>query len=119
MLNMVLMILHVSSVFANPIEIDSKLFFQGVKIGSPRVMANNGEKAKILMTDQKQSREYSLEVKPKYYGNNIIQLDYNLVIKEKKNEFMSRGVIELNNNNQARILLDKGKVQIDFKLKSS
>ena len=66
------------------IEIDSQLFFDGKKIGSPRIFAKTGERAKIIMNDQKQSREYNLEVYPVQKANEKIELHYNLSMREKK-----------------------------------
>ena len=101
------------------IEIDSKLFFNGKKIGSPRILAVDGEKSKIIMNDLKQNREYNLEVLPQIGRDKKVNLKYRLAIKGQKNETISRGSISIKDNKNGRIYLDHGRIQIHLKIKKS
>lgn len=98
------------------IEIDSKLFFQGKKIGAPRIMATEGKKAKVIMNDQKQNREYNLEVFPVVKNGNQIDLQYSLSIRENNNETLTRGRVTIPNQKRAQISLDRGRIQMDLKV---
>lgn len=101
------------------IEIDSKLFFHGKKVASPRILTTTGERAKIVMNDQKQKREYNLEVLSEVAKNNKIELRYSLAVREDSGETISRGVIKVPNNEKARISLDHGRIQLHLKIKKS
>lgn len=101
------------------IEIDSTLFFKGKKIGSPRILAKNGEKAKILMNDQKNGREYNLEVLPVVSSGNKIKLRYSVAVRENRDETISHGEISVPENKNGRIYIDRGRIQIHLKVKKS
>ncbi len=101
------------------IEIDSKLFFQGRKVASPRIVTNAGEKAKVIMSDQKNKREYNLEVFPQKTSEQNVKLQYSLAIREANNETITRGEVKVLKNKKARISIDHGRIQIHLKVKKS
>ncbi len=101
------------------LEIDSKVFFAGKKVASPRIVTNSGVKAKVLMSDQKNNREYDLEVLPVTVGGKTVDLQYSLAVRENNNETITRGDVVLDDNKNARILIDRGRIQIHLKIKKS
>ena len=113
-----LLFLIPSSSWAKYIQIDSKIYFAGKIIGSPRILNQIGEKSKMLVKDNKTNRDYNLAVRVKSLSNNIILLRYNLSIRKNNNEILSRGSIKIANGSSGRILLDHRRVEIHFKLKS-
>lgn len=101
------------------LEIDSKLYFRGKKVASPRILTHAGEKAKVIMSDQKNDREYNLEVFPKMDSGEKVNLHYSLAVKEENNETITRGEVKMGENNNARIMIDHGRIQIHLKVKKS
>ena len=101
------------------LEIDSKLFFHGRKVASPRIVTNSGEKAKVIMSDQKNNREYNLEVYPQSTPGKPVKLLYSLAVKEANNETFTRGEVKVGENKNARISIDHGRIQIHLKVKES
>ncbi len=101
------------------LEIDSKVFFAGKKVAAPRIITNSGVKAKVLMSDQKNNREYDLEVLPVSAGGKTVDLLYSLAVREDNNETITRGEVVLDSNKNARILIDHGRIQIHLKIKKS
>ncbi len=99
------------------LEIDSKLIFQGKKVASPRILTTEGKKAKMIMADQKQNREYNLEVTPHYGPNHSVTLKYALAVRENKDEIISRGQIKIPENENGHISLDRGRIQLYLKVK--
>ena len=107
--------------FAIPhnVEIDSKLIVNGKKLGSPRILTLNGKKAQVMLHDQKQKKGYNLEFRPIMVEGKKVLLKYSVAIKEQGNETLSRGEVKVPYDQNGRISLDKGKVQIHFKVKKS
>lgn len=109
----------ISMAIAQKIEIDSRIVFNGRKVASPRILAYSGERSKIVMNDQKQHREYSLEILPVLLDNKGIGLHYSLAIQDHENETFSRGFIEIPHQERGLISIDKGKIKIHLKIKDS
>ncbi len=117
----VFIFLFVSTVYGAPrsFEVDSKLFFKGNIIGSPRIQLKEGKKAKVIMNDQKNNREYNLEVVPTVGTNNRIHLQYSITVSEESNETISRGSIDFNQEKKGRISIDRGRIQLHLKVKDA
>ncbi|MEM7645711.1 MAG: hypothetical protein AAF203_02265 [Pseudomonadota bacterium] len=106
------------SVFGKNMEIDSKIYFKGQKVGSPRLYTKNGTKARVVMRDARK-REYSLEMVPKILADKTIKVSYKLAIKEKKNETITRGSILVDPSQNGRVSIDKGAVELFLKVKNT
>lgn len=115
----ILVFSQISYAIPRNVEIDSRLYFNGQRIGAPRILAEYGEKSKVFMSDLQQNREFNLEVTPVRMANEQVKLRYTLAIKEDKNEIISRGYVDLKNKKGGTIYLDKGKVEIHLKIKNS
>lgn len=98
------------------ISIDSKVYHSGKKIGSPRMRNTVGEKSKVVMKDFKNKRDYNLEVITKEMSGNDVILKYRLSIREANDELINRGSVKLSDNLNAKVLIDKGNVELNFKL---
>lgn len=118
---LLLSILFTSPVFAmkKNVEIDSKLFVNGKRIGSPRIVTLNGEKAKVILHDQKKNKGYNLEFHPFEVSGEKILLKYALAVREQGNEILSRGQLKVAYDKDGMISLDRGKIKIHFKVKKS
>ena len=103
--------------YGNHVEIDSKLFYRGKKIGSPRVIAEMGERARVIMSDSLRRREYSLEMRPQKISGDDIQINYLLAIKEARNETISRGRILMDSKENGRISIAGGEIEIHLKVR--
>jgi hypothetical protein len=101
------------------VEIDSQLFFQGQKVAAPRIVTNQGEKAKVIMSDQKNNREYNLEVYPQVVKQGQYQLQYSLAVLEVNDEIITRGSVDLQSNKNARISIDQGRIELILKIKAT
>ncbi len=101
------------------LEIDSKLYFKGKKVAAPRIVTMTGEKAKVVMSDQKNNREYNLEVFPSTTPGEKLNLLYSLAVREDNNETITRGEVKVDENKNTRISIDHGRIQIYLKIKKS
>lgn len=111
----------VSKVLAAPIQykIDSRMYFNGKKIMSPRMITMNGEKAKILSGNQKAQQEYLVEITPIQIQGDKVRLHYNVTVKEKDEEIISRGEFTVPENKSSHISIDNSRVEIFLEVKKS
>lgn len=100
-------------------QIDSKLFYQGKKVSSPRLLTTEGKKAKLMQVNQRQKREYSVEMVPTRSSNNKVHIKYNVVVREGRDETISRGELLVPENKDGRISIDHGRIQLYLKVKES
>lgn len=103
------------------IVIDSKLFYQGKKLSSPRITTADGSRAVVSQRDVKGNTKFNLELLPIKSRGNVVQVRYALLIKEgvSQNEIHSRGVVHLQGKQKGKIYLDKGKVEIQLQVNKS
>ena len=104
------------TLFAKVLTIDSKIYHQGKRIGSPRVLNTMGEKSKVVMKDVKSGRDYNLEVITKKLSGDKVKLHYRLSIRDVNDELINRGSVKLSKASIARVLIDRGRVELKFKL---
>ena len=102
--------------FSKQLNIDSKIYYKGKKIGSPRILNSVGEKAKIVMKDDKKLREFSLEILARELKGDEVHLKYQLSIREKNHEILNRGDIKINEGHSGKVIIDKGQAEVHFKL---
>lgn len=101
---------------AKHLNIDSKIFYKGQKIGAPRILNSFGEKSKIVMKDDKKLREFSLEILAQELKGDEIHLKYQLSIRENNHEILNRGDLKINEGHSGRVIIDKGQAEVHFKL---
>lgn len=105
-----------SPLFAKIVSIDSKIFDSGKKIGSPRVTNTIGEKSKVVMKDINSGRDYNLEVITKKTSGEKVNLQYRLSIRDDNDELINRGSVKISKTSMARVYIDRGRVELRFKL---
>ena len=101
------------------LEIDSKIIVEGKKLGSPRILTDNGERAKIRVHDQIKNKGYNLEVLPVLLSDKKILLKYSLAVQEPNHETLSRGQVRVRYDKKGLISIDKGKIKIHFTVKKA
>lgn len=98
-------------------EIDSKILFFGEKVGAPRVSVLEGHKAQFVIVSSKSKERFNLELTPKILSKDKVRLQYSLLVTKDNHETLSRGTIDIPKNQEGRIRLDKGKVEIQLQIK--
>ncbi|MCJ8276790.1 MAG: hypothetical protein HRT44_01630 [Bdellovibrionales bacterium] len=94
------------SVFAKSnVVIDSKVYFKGKKIGSPRITTLVNKKAKVVLSSREGSTGYSLEMIPRKINGKIL-LEYDFSVQKKNDEFLTRGRILLAQGSTGRVVMD-------------
>ena len=106
------------SVFAveKNVDIRSKVFFRGEKLGSPFIKTQIGKRARVGLTEPKNNNRLSLEFQPMAVRGNKVRIGYLLAIKGDNNETFSRGGIWIEPGEKGRISIDKGEVELHLEI---
>lgn len=108
--------------FAMPVEsleIDSKVYFRGENLGSPRVTVAPGQKAQFTLATGSYGPQFTLELTPGLENDSTLRFHYNLELKENKHTTISRGQLKLIPGEKGQIRLDDGPIVVELKVRSA